>query len=43
MTTISHKLVLILFAGLLAAACNTIQGAGEDIQSAGDRIEEAAD
>ncbi len=26
-----------------ATACNTIEGAGEDIESAGDNIEDAAD
>jgi predicted small secreted protein len=28
---------------LMAAACNTIAGAGEDIQAGGDAIEDAAD
>ncbi len=30
-------------AGLLLAACNTIGGAGEDIESVGDTIEDAAE
>ena len=28
---------------LLLAGCNTVEGAGEDIQDAGDSIEDAAD
>mgnify|MGYP000333137907 FL=1 len=28
---------------LMASACNTIQGAGQDIESAGEAIEEAAE
>ncbi len=28
---------------LMLAACNTVQGAGRDIQRAGDAIEDAAD
>jgi predicted small secreted protein len=43
MLRILRNLMILSFAGLLAAACNTIEGAGEDIQSAGERIEEAAD
>ena len=38
----------LLYAGLLliavpVAGCNTVEGAGEDIESAGDAIEDAAD
>ncbi len=29
--------------GLSLTACNTVEGAGEDIQDAGDAIEDAAD
>ncbi|HKR16975.1 MAG TPA: entericidin A/B family lipoprotein [Rhizorhapis sp.] len=28
---------------LLISACNTVEGAGEDIQSAGNAVEDAAD
>ncbi len=30
-------------AALLISACNTVEGAGRDIQSAGDAVEDAAD
>lgn len=36
----------LLFAGLSAfalAACNTVEGAGEDIESAGESIQDSAD
>lgn len=41
-------LVLVLSLGLLVgslslAGCNTMEGAGEDIQRAGEELEEAAD
>lgn len=37
-------LALFLVTGSLAlAACNTIEGAGRDIQSAGETVEDAAD
>lgn len=32
-----------LSAALLLSACNTIEGAGRDIQSAGEAVEDAAD
>lgn len=28
---------------LLVSACNTVEGAGKDLQSAGDAVEDAAD
>ena len=31
-----------LIGGLAVAACNTVEGAGEDIQSAGETVEDAA-
>ena len=34
-------LIAMLLLGL--AACNTIEGAGQDIEAAGDKIEETAD
>ncbi len=35
---------LVLLTGLpLLAACNTVAGAGEDLQSAGSAVEDAAD
>lgn len=37
------KLVLALGFMTTITACNTIQGAGQDIEEAGERIEEAAD
>ena len=36
-------LTLALFVGSFATGCNTIEGAGEDIQQAGKKVEEAAD
>jgi predicted small secreted protein len=36
-------LVLLAILGLSAMACNTMEGAGKDIQEAGDEIEDAAD
>jgi predicted small secreted protein len=38
--------ILAIFAlstSLALAACNTVEGAGEDIQSAGEAVEDAAD
>lgn len=38
--------LLIVFAGaaaLMAAACNTVEGAGEDVSAAGNAVSEAAD
>lgn len=39
-----RKLVILAIAavGLLAAACNTIEGVGEDVGAAGNAIEETA-
>jgi entericidin B len=39
-----RKLVILAIAatGLLAAACNTIEGAGRDVQAAGEAVEETA-
>lgn len=36
-------LVLTLAGGLATAACNTVEGAGQDIQSAGQAVEDAGD
>lgn len=33
----------ILAFGLLAAACNTVEGVGEDVSSAGQAVDEAAE
>jgi len=33
----------LLAGSLVLAGCNTIEGAGEDIQSAGNAVEDAAD
>lgn len=35
--------VLVLALMLAATGCNTLEGAGKDIQSAGEEIEDAAD
>lgn len=38
--------VLAIFAissSLVLAACNTVEGVGEDVQSAGEAVEDAAD
>jgi predicted small secreted protein len=34
---------LILGSSMLVAACNTVEGAGKDVQSAGKAVEKAAD
>lgn len=34
---------LLLTGSLLTAACNTVEGAGRDVQSAGEAVEKAAD
>lgn len=41
----SKKIVaaLLLSGSLLLAACNTVEGAGRDVQSAGKAVEDAAD
>ncbi len=36
-------LIACTFAALLFSGCQTMEGAGEDIQDAGDAIEDAAD
>ena len=36
------RLVLLMVAGLLLSACNTMAGMGQDIQKAGETIEGAA-
>jgi predicted small secreted protein len=36
-------LSLLFASGIFVAACNTVEGAGEDIQEAGEGIEDAAD
>ncbi len=39
----SFKLSLVAGVLLLAAACNTVEGAGRDVSSAGDAVANAAD
>lgn len=41
----SKKIVaaLLLTGSLMLAACNTVEGAGKDVQSAGKAVEKAAD
>ena len=34
---------MLLTGSLLVAACNTVEGAGRDVQSAGKAVEDAAD
>ncbi|ETI65547.1 entericidin EcnAB [Sphingobium sp. C100] len=34
---------LLLTGSLMVAACNTVEGAGRDVQSAGQAVEDAAD
>jgi predicted small secreted protein len=34
---------LLLTGSLMVAACNTVEGAGKDVQSAGQAVENAAD
>ena len=34
---------LVCLAGLAATGCNTVQGAGEDIEKAGEEVQEAAE
>ena len=34
---------LLLSGSLMIAACNTVEGAGQDVQSAGQAVEDAAD
>lgn len=33
----------LLGSGLLLAACNTVEGAGQDLESAGEAVEDAGD
>lgn len=35
--------IALLAGGIALAGCNTIEGAGEDLQSAGEAVENAAD
>ncbi|HEV2748387.1 MAG TPA: entericidin A/B family lipoprotein [Allosphingosinicella sp.] len=35
--------VIALSSSLVLAACNTVEGAGRDVQSAGEAVEDAAD
>ena len=34
---------LLISGSLMVAACNTVEGAGEDVQSAGKAVKDAAD
>ena len=34
---------LLLSGALVLSACNTVEGAGKDVQSAGEAVEDAAD
>lgn len=46
MQNTTHKfttLLLTMFTLTSVAACNTLEGAGRDIENAGDRIEDATD
>jgi predicted small secreted protein len=46
MLSFGKKILIILILislGFMNISCNTMQGAGEDIQSAGEAIEEAAE
>lgn len=36
------SLVALIVAGIAATACNTIEGAGEDVESVGETVEDAA-
>jgi entericidin A len=36
-------LLLVMFSAVLLGGCNTIEGAGKDVQKAGEEIEDAAD
>lgn len=41
-----RKLILLiwaLFGVMMAAGCNTLEGAGEDLQAAGNEVEEGTD
>ena len=45
--SLHHNLLLATFLVLLGvsglAACNTLEGAGDDVENAGDKIEDAVD
>lgn len=41
--TTSALLALLLLAGAFASGCNTVKGAGKDIQKGGEAVEDAAD
>ena len=36
------KTVILLTAATILAACNTVQGVGQDVEAAGEKIEETA-
>ena len=38
----AYKLALIGLASLIAAACNTVEGVGKDVEAAGDTISDTA-
>lgn len=42
-TTKIYSIITLFIIGLTVAACNTIKGAGQDIEAAGDAIENTAD
>lgn len=35
--------IFAISSGLVLAACNTVEGVGEDVSSAGDAVQDAAD
>jgi len=37
-----RKLMALLIAGIVLAGCNTMQGAGKDIERGGEKIQDAA-
>jgi entericidin B len=38
-----HTLLLLAIMGLSLSACNTVEGAGRDIESAGEAVQDSAD
>lgn len=36
-------MLLAMFSAAFLAACNTVEGAGKDVQKVGEKVEEAAD
>lgn len=38
-----RKLAALLFAAMFLAGCNTMEGAGKDIERGGEKIQDAAD